>query len=72
MAVSNSSVKQYVVHFKGNSLKRWEGKQIWIDAAILDELYQPSELIHGQPISVPWKGKGERCSNRMLFYRSSS
>ena len=67
MAVSSSSVKQYVVRFEGNSSKQWDGKQIWIDAAILDELYKPSELSAASPSVLLGRARGERCSNGTLF-----
>ena len=50
--------KHYVVRFEGNSSKRWDGKEIWLDREVLDELYDPTELCHGANVVVPFKGKG--------------
>jgi len=36
-----------------------------MDAEILDELYDPAELVHGQPINVPWKIKEEKFNTGM-------
>ena len=55
---SSSHSKQYVVRFEGNSSKKYDNKEMWISAQLLDELYEPSELQHGKPVIVPWKGKG--------------
>lgn len=60
---SRSSNKKYVVRFDGNNSKRWDGKEVWLDPEILDELYDSSELYNGANISVPWKGKGGKISH---------
>ena len=57
MAESESSQKQYIVRFENNNSKRWNGKEVWLDATISDELYNTSELFNGANITVPWKGK---------------
>ena len=46
---------QYIIRFES---KRWDGKEVWLDSEILDELYNSSELFHGANITVPWKCKG--------------
>ena len=64
MAEGNkSSSKKYVVRFNGNNSKRWDGKEVWLDPEILDELYDSTELYDGASISVPWKGKGGKISH---------
>ena len=49
--------KRYVVRFEGNNSKKWDGKEVWLDAEVLDELYSENELVHGCTITVPWKSK---------------
>ena len=39
---SSSHSKQYVVRFEGNSSKKYDNKEMWISAKLLDELYEPS------------------------------
>ena len=55
--------QQYIVHFDGNNSKRWDGKEVWLDTEVLDELYESSELFHGANVIVPWKGKGGKISH---------
>ena len=54
-----TDAKSYVVRFEGNSSKRWDGKEVYINAEVLDELYSKEELVHGAPVTVPWKSKGK-------------
>ena len=51
--------KHYIVRFEGNNSKRWDGKESWIEAEILDELYSEAELVHDAEIMVPWRSKGK-------------
>ena len=51
--------KRYIVRFEGKNSKRWDGKEVWIEADILDELYNNANLVHGAEIMVPWKSKGK-------------
>lgn len=63
MAEGESSSQQYVVRFNNNNSKRWDGKEVWLDPEVLDELYDSSELFDGANITVPWKGKGGKISH---------
>ena len=54
-----TDAKGYIVCFEGNSSKRWDGKEVYINAEVLDELYSEEELVHGAPVTVPWKSKGK-------------
>ena len=56
---SSNKPKRYIVHFEGNNSKRWDGKETWIEAEILDELYSEAELKHGAEIMVPWRSEGK-------------
>ena len=60
IAEGKSFSKQYIVRFNNNSNRCWDGKEVWLDAEIQDELYDGSELIDGANIIAPWKEKGER------------
>ena len=53
--------QQYMVRSDGNNSKRWDGKEVWLDTEVLDELYKSSELFH---VANPWKGKGGKISHR--------
>ena len=57
MACSSFNPKRYVVRFEGNNSRKWDGKEVWLDAEVLDELYSENELVHGCKITVPWKSK---------------
>lgn len=57
------SSTQYCIRYEGNNSKRWDGKVIWIDASVLDELYDETELTNGSHVVVPWKGKGNKISH---------
>ena len=54
--------QQYIVCFDGNNSKRWDGKEVWLDTEVLDELYESSKLFYGANVIVPWKGKEGRLS----------
>ena len=54
-----SDAKSYVVRFEGNSSKQWDGKEVYINAEVLDELYSKEELVHSAQVTVPWKLKGK-------------
>ena len=54
-----SDAKSYVVRFEGNSSKRWDGKEVYSNAEVLDELYSKEELVHSAQVTVPWKSKGK-------------
>ena len=54
---------KYIVRYENNNSKRWDGKEVWLDAEIIDELYESSELFHGANIVVPWKYKGGKITH---------
>ena len=56
---SSDKPKCCIVRFEGNNSKRWDGKETWIEAEILDELYSEAGLKHGAEIMVPWRSKGK-------------
>ena len=53
MAEGEGSSQQYIVCFKGNNSKRWDGKEVWLDTKVLDELYDSSELFDGVNVIAP-------------------
>ena len=55
------------MQFQGNNSKRWDGKETWVEASILDELYDQAELVHGAEITVPWKSKGKITQWKGIF-----
>ena len=63
--------KSYIVRFEGNSSKRWDGKEVYINADVLDELYSEYELVHGAPVTVPWKSKGKITHWKAIYIDSS-
>ena len=63
LLASSSAPKQYVVRFEGNNSRKWDGKEVWVDPEVLDELYDSSELFHGAKIKYPWRGKGGKITH---------
>lgn len=53
----------YVVRYEGNSSKRWDGREIVLDGSWLELLYQPSELVNGKRVCLPWMAKGGKVKN---------
>ena len=51
---------KYCIRYEGNSSKRWDGKEILLDAEWMEGLYSESELVAGKKLSLPWQGKGGR------------
>ena len=51
---------KYCVRYEGNGSKKWDGKMIWLDGEWLRSLYDHSELVPGNKLSLPWMGKGGR------------
>jgi len=45
------------VQFEDNNSKKWDGKEVWLEAYVLDELYNSTEMLHGAKLMVPFKGK---------------
>ena len=64
--------KSYIVRFEGNSSKRWDGKEVYINAEVLDELYSKDELIDGAQVTVPWKSKGKITHWKAIFIDPSA
>ena len=50
--------EKYCVRYKGNTSKRWDGREILLDAEWLESLYDPLELIVGKKVRLPWRAKG--------------
>ena len=51
-----------------NSKKFFEEMGQERKAKILDELYDPAELVHSQSITVSWKGKGGKVQHWNVFF----
>ena len=58
-----ASERRYAVRFEGNQSKRWDGKEVWLEAEVLDELYDASELVDGANVVVPFRGKGGKITH---------
>lgn len=54
--------EKYLVRYQNNSSKRWDNKEIWLDAEWLEELYSPSQLVPGFEVKLPWASKGGKIS----------
>ena len=52
--------QQYCLRFENNGSKKWDSKEIILDAASLENKYDTSKLFVGMPVQLPWKGKGGR------------
>lgn len=48
---------KYCVRYEGNNSKRWDWREIWIDADYMEELYEPSALVPGYKVLLPWQQK---------------
>ena len=48
---------KYCVKYQNNNSKRWDGREIRVDSEYLESLYDPSLLVPGFEVSIPWKGK---------------
>ena len=57
LAANPPKKQKYCIRYTGNSSKRWDGKEIWVDGEWLEGLYKPSELTDGHRIRLPWQGK---------------
>lgn len=51
---SRPRCEQYVIKFKGNDSKVWDGKPIAVDADWIEEKYSKSELFPGRVIDLDW------------------
>lgn len=49
--------REYVIQFKGNNSKQWDGKTIPVDGEWLEELYDMADLFPGRIVELPWRGK---------------
>ena len=68
----NHEVHRYYVRCEENNSKRCDGKEIWLEATVLDELYEPTQLTYGSHVSISWKGKGGRINSGIGSSSSSS
>ena len=50
VAIASSTPKSYAVRFEGNNLRKWDGKEVYVERKVLDKLYNSTELIHGAKI----------------------
>ena len=63
VAIASSAPKSYVVQFEGNNSRKWDGKKVYIEREVLDELYNSTKLIHGAKILYPWRGKDRKLTH---------
>jgi len=56
-------LKRYIVRFEGNNSRKWDGKEVYIDREVLNELYDSTELVHGAKVLYLWKGKAEKITH---------
>ena len=42
--------KHYCVRYEENNSNRSDGKEIWLEVTVLDELYESTQLTHGSLI----------------------
>jgi len=61
--MASRASNSYVVRFEGNHSRKWDGKEVYVDKEVLDELYDSSELVHGAKISYPWRSKGGKLTH---------
>jgi hypothetical protein len=46
------------LRYIGNNSKKWDGKEILVEAETLMDDYTPEDLVEGKVLQLPWKGKG--------------
>ena len=49
--------KKYCVRYEGNNSRKWDGREIMLDGNWLEELYEPSQILPGMPVRLPWPKK---------------
>ena len=52
--------RYYYIKFEGNNSKRWDGKTISLLSDQIEDIYDPSELIPGFNVTLPWPSKGSK------------
>lgn len=57
---SQTQRRDYIVRFKGNNSRRWDGKDIIFDGEWLEETYSKEKLCPGRVLEIPYHGKGWR------------
>ena len=50
----------YCLRFENNGSKKWDSKEIILDTASLENMYDTSKLFVVMPVQLPWKGIGGR------------
>ena len=48
---------KYCVRYEGNNSKRWDGREIWVDTDYFEEFFEPSVLVPGYEVVMPWQLK---------------
>ena len=56
------------MQFEDNNSKKWDGKEVWLEAYVVDELYNSTEMLHGAKLMVPFKGKGGKITHWNTIY----
>ena len=59
---------KYRIRYEGNSSKRWDCREILLDADWLESLYEPGELIAGKQVSLLGRAKGMSSTGMPSFY----
>ena len=60
--------RDYIIEFKGNNSKQWDGKKIPVDGEWIEELLKSSFLFPGRMLELPWKGnQGEMISRKAVL-----
>ena len=52
--------RYYYIKFEGNNSKRWDGKIISLLSDQIEDIYDPSELVPGFNVTLPWPSKGSK------------
>ena len=57
---SKKESHDYVLRFKGNDSRKWDGKNVTFDGEWLEETYDKAELCPGRVLDIPYNGRGWR------------
>ena len=52
--------RYYYIKFEGNNSKCWDGKIISLLSDQIKDIYDPSELVSGFNVTLPWPSKGSK------------
>ena len=59
LRTSSKRQEKYCIKYQDNNSKRWDGREIWVNAEFIEDHYDPQDLVPGFKVSFPWKSKNK-------------